>query len=141
MKIQSFRSALLLFLVFTFSTAFANEGQINDLLHKMKTVLHLSEEQVETIKPIVKENLERRQEVMEGLQSEAVFNKSSYKREMLKLREEENQELSKVLTPEQMKILLNRQHIQDSLNKDQIDFSEGLSTGVSLNPQGGAFQF
>ena len=40
-----------------------------------------------------------------------------------------------------MKKRIHRQHLQESLNKDQIDFSEGLNFGVNLNPSGASMQF
>lgn len=129
-------------LFFGLSVAFAKEIQsLSDVLNKMKKELQLTDEQVEAIKPIIKENLAKRQKLFDSISGDPVINKSQFKIEMMKLKEEENEKLSKVLSKEQMKKLIDRQHIKESLNKDQIDFSEGLSSGVSLSPEGGSLQF
>jgi hypothetical protein len=134
---------LIAFYILLSSAAFGAEREISihDVLKKMKNELQLSSEQETLIKPILKESLSYRQEIYEKYSSDAIFNKKAFKTEMLKFKEDENRRLSKVLTPEQMKKLLQKQRLKESLNKDQIDFSDGITSGVGLSAQGGSMAF
>ena len=140
MSFQLMGSIVMAFVVLT-ASAYAKEGySVNDVAAKMQRELHLTDPQVEAVKPIIKADLAKRQAFFESLEAEAVVNKSSVRTTLLKFKEEENQQLSQVLTKEQMKQLIEKQHLRESLNKDQVDFSEGLN-GPSLTPQGGSMQF
>jgi hypothetical protein len=139
MKIQTI---LLPIFLLAASLAFAKEGSsLFDIIKKMRIELQLTNEQVESIKPILKEGFEKRQDYLSGISGEAVVNKKNLRAAMLKLREEENEQLSKFLSKEQMKKLIDKEHLRDSLNKDQIDFSEGLSSGPSIAGEGASLQF
>jgi len=122
--------------------AIAKEGQtLFGLVNQMKQELGLSDEQVKQVLPIMKENILKRQEYIESLSGEPIRSDEQFKKFSRKLRRETNEQLKGVLTPEQMQKLKQKQNIRESLNKDVVDFSEGLDSGVSLNPQGGSFQF
>ncbi len=119
------------------------EGQQSfyDIVNKMKRELSLTEEQFEALKPIVKENMQKRLDLIGNFDGEATVSKSQQKIAMRKLKEEMNHKLSKFLTEGQMKKLIEKQHLKESLNKDKIDYSDGLVGGVALSPQGGSLQF
>src|SRR5690242_9961453 len=89
----------------------AKEGHIslNDIINKMKKELNLTDEQVDAIKPIVKESVQKREALWNDSESQAVFNKSNFRTEMNKLKEEENKKLSKILSEDQMKKLIEKQ--------------------------------
>jgi hypothetical protein len=120
---------------------YAKEGNVSDIVTRMKNELHLTDEQAQKIVPIIKEGLLKRQFFADSLKSEITINKANVKSTMRKLKEEENEKLSKVLTEEQMTKLINKQHIKESLNKDDIDFSDALGTPITITPQGGVMQF
>ncbi len=114
---------------------------IDDIISKMKIELNLTDNQVIAIKPIVKKSVLKRQELLASLEGESIVNKKSVKIAMRKIRDEENQQLSQILNQEQMDKRIQKQHVRESLNKDQIDFSETLSEATALTPQGGSLQF
>ena len=135
-------SSLFLAAFLVASMAIAKEGQtLFGLVNQMKQELGLSDEQVKQVLPIMKENILKRQEYIESLSGEPIRSDEQFKKFSRKLRRETNEQLKGVLTPEQMQKLKQKQNIRESLNKDVVDFSEGLDSGVSLNPQGGSFQF
>jgi Spy/CpxP family protein refolding chaperone len=129
-----------LFVVATMVNA-AEVTTLNGLIAKMTKELNLTPEQVEHVRPIVKDNVLKRQAFFDEQEGQPVLNNEKFKAMSRKLRKEMDQQLAKVLTPEQMNKLIAKQNIRESLNKDLVDFSEGLNTGVSLSPQGGSFQF
>ncbi|MEI7998308.1 MAG: hypothetical protein WCH62_02210 [Candidatus Omnitrophota bacterium] len=114
---------------------------VNEIVAKMKTELNLTDEQALSVKPIVKKALTEQKAFFDSIEGEPVLNTENLRMNMRKFQEEENQELSKVLTPEQMKKRIEKQHLRESLNKDKIDFSESLSAGVVMTPQGGSMSF
>jgi predicted protein tyrosine phosphatase len=107
---------------------------------RMKKDLSLSDEQVEHVTLIIKSNMIKRQKLLESYEGNFIASKKSIKLALAQIRQEENNELGQVLTKEQMKKLLTKQRVRDSLNKDQIDFGDGYGD-VVLNPQGGSLKF
>jgi Spy/CpxP family protein refolding chaperone len=122
--------------------AFAKEGQtLFGMVTKMKAELNLTDEQVKKVMPVLKANMLKRQEYYDSLAGEPISNNKQFRLTSRRLKKEMNAKLKDILTPEQMQKLVEKQNIKESLNKDVIDFSEGLDSGVTLNAQGGSFQF
>lgn len=137
------RQMLLSIILFLTSSAvaLAAEGRVfQALIERMQAELSLSDEQTQQIIPIVRKNVLQRQAYLDSLQGEAITNNRDFKRVSRKLKKEMNQELEAVLTAPQMQRLIEKQNIRESLNKDLVDFSEGLS-GESFNPQGASLAF
>lgn len=137
------RQMLLSIILFLTSSAvaLAAEGRVfQALIERMQAELSLSDEQTQQIIPIVRKNVLQRQAYLDSLQGEAITNNRDFKRVSRKLKKEMNQELEAVLTAAQMQRLIEKQNIRESLNKDLVDFSEGLS-GESFNPQGASLAF
>jgi len=113
----------------------------DDVITKMKIELNLTDEQALLIKPIIEESILKRQKFMHSTEAEPITNKALVKSTLLKFRKEENQELSKVLTQQQMDKRIEKQNLRDSLNRDQIFTTENQDEGVVMTPQGGSMQF
>ncbi len=108
------------------------QKSVNDVVAQMTRELGLTDEQAAALKPIIKESLAKRQAFLEQ-EGNLFSNKKRIKAAMLKFREEEDRELSKVLSEEQMDKLIQKRNLRQSLNKDEVDFSDSLgSNGVGL---------
>ncbi len=134
---------VLIILFISTASIYAQEPRVslNEIVAKMKTDLNLTDDQVEAVKPIVKESLIKRQAFLQSLEGQTIINKIMVKATLHKLRKEENEELSKVLTKEQMQKRIEKQNVKDSLNQDQTFTDRDQEEGITLNPHGGSFQF
>ena len=123
------------------ASAYAQERQlsVNDVAVRMQKEVNLTDEQADAVKPIIKESMLKRRVFFDSMEGQASFNQANVRIAMRKFKEQENQQLSKVLSEEQMKKLIAKQNLMESLNKDQIDYSETLGTGMASGP--GAMQF
>ena len=89
------------------SLAFAQQGggmgggmSADAMAQKMQKKLNLTQDQVNQIKPILEENMAKRQQLKGSMQGGG--DRSAMFKQMKQMQEEQNQKLSKVLTPEQM---------------------------------------
>ena len=125
----------------SFIQAKDQQSNLKEIVEKMRVDLNLTDKQAEKVKTIIKSNTVKIESFFKSIEDEPVFNQRNVQARMRQLREEENIELSKVLTEEQMNKVITKQKMRDRLNRDQINFAESLNEGVVLNPSGGAFQF
>ena len=115
--------------------------RVDDVVMQMVKELDLTDEQGKAVKPIIKESMTERRDFLESLQQEAVISKETIKNTMLRIRREENEQLSKILSEEQMKKRIAKQRLKDSLNPDQMSYTPSSEEAVIMTPQGGALQF
>ena len=96
---KSIKVAVILFaFLFVVGSAYAQEQRSADaVIQKMTTDLSLTSDQVAAIKPIIEANLAKRQELRSS-----TTDRSAIKSQMDELRQEEDQQLSQVLNPDQM---------------------------------------
>ncbi|GEM_PF-3155987 len=136
--------ALLLVSFFVLAgTAYAKEQQpltAEDVVAKMTTELNLTDEQVKAVAPIVRESILKRRAFLESVEGEFVTDKENIKLKMAKFQREENQKLSEILSEEQMQKLKEKQRLRRSLNKDDIDYAEGVG-GTGFSTAGASMQF
>ena len=137
--IMQFFIKVLIFIMCATTMAYADD--VGSVISKMTKDLKLTTEQAAAIKPIITASLARRQEYMRNLQSEVVINKKAVRADLRAFRNEENQQLSQILTKEQMDALIQRQHLRDQFNSQQLDFNQNSFDGFTATPQGGSFQF
>ena len=80
-------------------SVYAQEQQksADEIVQKMTTDLSLTPEQASAIKPIVEDNMAKRQELLSS-----TTDRSAIKGQMDQLRQDENQKLSQILTPDQV---------------------------------------
>lgn len=111
-----------------------------DIVAKMTTELNLTQEQAKDVTPIVAETMRKRRAFLETVEGEFTTDKEMIKFKMRKFQKEENEKLSEILSEEQMQKLREKQRLRNSLNKDEIDYSEGVGS-AGFNPSGASVQF
>ena len=112
---------LAVLLVFTtFAYAQEKSSSVEDILDKMKTSLSLTQ-QVDALKPIVKENMAERKQLRQDLRQQGITDKATIKDQMDQLRAIENQRLSQILSADQMNKWVERENLRAMLNSDQKD--------------------
>ena len=106
---------------------------------KMTKELTLTESQASSIRPIIKEYLAKREEVLEATVGQGIIDHVSVKSALKAIREKEYQELSKVLNEDQMKKLINKENLMAALNPDGAEST--VEDDVGLTPSGANFKF
>ena len=103
-------AGILVALFFLVGFAYAQEQKSADeIIQKMTTDLNLTSDQASAIKPIIEDNMAKRQELLNS-----TTDRSAIKGQMDQLRQDENQKLSQILNPDQMTKLntMKEQHHQ-----------------------------
>ena len=93
----------------------------DDIIAKMKTQVNLTKEQADTLKPIIENNIIKRQQLMQDLKDKGITDRGIIKNTMEELGKEENQKLSQILTKDQMDKWVAYQNYQKMLNQDQAN--------------------
>ena len=89
----------------------------------MKTKLSLTQVQTAAIKPIIEEYADKYQHLIQN-SGQLFTDKRSIRRQIDQLGIEENEKLSQILTPDQMKKWDQHEGVKDFLNQDEIDNSD-----------------
>jgi glutamyl-tRNA reductase len=74
---------------------------VDDMVQKMKTDLNLTQEQTDALKPIIEQNMAKRKELMETLKQQGA-DRDAIRSQMEQLNQEQDQQLSKILSQDQM---------------------------------------
>ena len=83
---------------------------VDDMVQKMKKDLNLTDEQADAIKPIIEEKIAKRKELMET-QGQEAGSLDAIRSQMEKLNKEQDQQLSKILSPDQMETMKAQRHL------------------------------
>lgn len=97
------------------------DKSVDGTMTRMKIQLNLTQEQVTAVKPIVEEYVSRSKDLMQSPESTFMPDKRRVRSQMKQLKEEEDERLGHVLTPDQMKKWKQCESIKDFLNQDQMD--------------------
>jgi Spy/CpxP family protein refolding chaperone len=73
----------------------------DDVVQKMKTDLNLTQAQVDAIKPIIEQDMAKRKKLLDGLKQQGA-SEDTLRTQTAQLNQERDQQLSKILTPDQM---------------------------------------
>ncbi len=120
--VKAWGIGLAVLLVFTtFAYAQEKSSSADDLLEKMKTALNLTPQQVDALKPVVKENLAERKQLRQNLRQQGITDKVAIKEQMDQLKAIENQRLSQILSADQMNKWIEKESLRAMLNPDQKD--------------------
>ena len=87
-------------------------------VNKMKTELNLTDSQADAIRPIIKDYLTKREEVLEEVAGGGIVDHVAVKSTLKALKENEYQKLSKILSEDQMKKWINKENLMAALNPD-----------------------
>lgn len=93
----------------------------DDIVVEMKKELKLTQQQSDAVKPIIKENMAKREELRQSIEDQpAVADTATIQSKIRQLDQDENQKLSQILTQDQMKKWIQKQQLRNAFNKDQI---------------------
>ena len=133
---------MFLFLALSVSIFAQNEdlrSNVDYKVNKMKKVLDLTENQADAIRPIVKDYLTKRQAVLEEIAGQGIVDHVGVKGTLKGLKEVEYQELSKILSEDQMKKWINKENLMAVLNPDSSEST--VDDGPSLTASGANLKF
>ena len=99
------------------------EQNADDILAKMKIKLSLTQIQAAAAKPVIEEYIDKYQHITQG-SGQLFTDKRSIRRQIEQLRIEENEKLSQILTPDQMRRWDQRESVKDFLNQDEGNNSD-----------------
>jgi len=108
-------------------------------IEKMKNALKLTDTQVDQIRPIITDYLNKREAILEEAQSEGILDHSGINLTLKALKEKENQGFQQVLTPDQMDKWKEKENQMASLNPDSGVSSD--DDGPTMTPDGARFKF
>ena len=124
MKYTLITACILIGFFFPTILVYAQEEQNTDeVLAKMKVKLSLTQVQAAAVKPIIEEYADKYQHLTQN-SGQLFTNKRSINRQVEQLRIEENEKLSQILTPDQMKKWDQREGVKDFLNQDEASDSD-----------------
>ena len=133
---------LILFMILSLS-AFAQDEDLQSAvdykINKMKTELKLTDTQVNSIKPVVKDYLTKHSAILQEVAGQGIVDHVSVKGTLKALKENEYQRLSKVLSEDQMKTLINKENLMATLNPDSAE--SAVDDGTTLTASGANFKF
>jgi len=122
MRRKIIRHVLIILFLSTVS-AYAQEAEsVNDIVVKMKNELNLTQQQTDAVKPIIEEDMARREELRQGIQDQAMItDRATIESKIEQLDQDENQKLSQILTKDQMNKWIQKQRLKNAFNKDRMD--------------------
>ena len=93
---------------------------VSYIVAKMKKELNLTQEQVDAVKPILAEDMAKRDELKQSLRDQVTISDSSAIQSKIgELDRDENKKLSMILTKDQMNKWIQKQNLKNIFNKDQ----------------------
>ena len=124
MKYKIIATCILISLFFSAILTYAQEEQSTDeVLAKMKIKLSLTQVQAAAVKPIIEEYADKYQHLTQN-SGQLFTNKRNINIRIEQLRTEENEKLSQILTPDQMKKWDQRESVKSFLNQDEASDSD-----------------
>lgn len=115
------------------------QSAVDYKINKMKVELNLTESQAMAIRPIIKDYLIKHESILQDTAGQGIVDHVAVKGTLKGLKQDEYQQLSKILNEDQMKKLINKENIMASLNPDSIE--SAVDDGASITPEGANFKF
>jgi hypothetical protein len=133
-----------LFLLLALSTSvFAQNEDVRSAVdykvNKMKTELKLTDSQASGIRPIIKDYLIKHEAFLQEAAGQGIIDHVALKGTLKGLKESEYQQLSKILSEDQMKKWINKENLMATLNPDSVEST--VDDGVALTATGANFKF
>ena len=137
-KIQG--SVLAVFLVLSMPIyAQAQEQGVNDRVNRMTKELNLTQAQADTIKPIIKDYMSKREAVLQEAEGAAIVDHAKVKGVMMSLKQIEYQKLGQVLSKDQMQRWIQKENLRAALNRGGTESQ--VEDDTSLTANGASFKF
>jgi hypothetical protein len=120
---------VLVILFFLAVSTYAQETvSVNDIVAKMKKELNLTQQQADAVKPIIEENMAKREELRQSVQDQTmIVDRATIQSKIGQLDQDENQKLSQILTQAQMNKWVQKQKLKNAFNQDQMDNTRWMS--------------
>ena len=115
-------------------------GQDEDLqstvdykVNKMKTELKLTYDQANAIKPILKDYMIKHSSLLKDVAGQGIVDHVSVKGSLKALKDSEYQQLSKILSEDQMKKWINKENLRATFNPEggESSFDDGPTVGMN----------
>ena len=135
-------SSLLLFSVLSVCAHAQDDdlrSKVDYKVSKMKKELNLTYSQTEALRPIIKDYLTKHEEILQEVAGQGIVDHVSVKSTLKALKENEYQQLGKILSEDQMKKLINKENLMASLNPDSMESS--MDDEPTLTASGANFKF
>jgi len=125
---------LTIFYIFILPTQLqAGTLSLDDIITKMKMELKLTQQQSDAVRPIVKQFLTARKQLIQSYRQQFLTDKDAIKSQMDQLKTVERQKLALVLSLDQMSKWLERENFNAMLNPEDVD---GTGTQKSKGGRG-----
>lgn len=123
---------------FLMVSAYAQDkSDANKVVAKMGKILNLTQQQVDSLRPVVTEYTAKRHQLIQNFKDKGTIDKSGLYIKLKQLKEEENQKLSQVLTQAQIKQWTDYQTLTQIMNRDE--FGDIAGSPYMPNESGVAF--
>jgi len=115
------------------------QTRVDDRVSKMQAQLDLKGSQAAAIRPIIRDYLTRREAILQETTGEGgIADHIALKNVLRKLKEDEYQKLSKILTGDQMKKVIDKDNVTAALNPDGTESTvdagdSSVSMGAGMN--------
>ena len=106
------------------------DPSLENAVARMQAELHLTDAQALEVKLVFEEAMGKFEDFQATQEGQLVIDHENAKRAVQKIKDEEKEKLSKILSADQMKDWARRQRIRENLNKDKVDFSESLGGAI-----------
>ena len=124
MKSKIIRHTLVILLFLSVSVYAQETASVSDIIGKMAKELNLTQQQVDAVKPIIREDIAKREEFRQSIQDQTMIADRDIIRDKIEqLDKDEDQKLSQVLTHDQMNKWVQKQKLRNAFNRDQMDNS------------------
>lgn len=105
-----------------------NAPNVDDRVARMATELNLTEIQTNAVKPIIAEYITKREKILEEAEGELVLDHAALKSTMRALKQVEYQNLSKVLSEDQVRRWKQKEELRAALNNGDTESHEDDTT-------------
>ena len=112
---------------------------VNDRVARMARELNLTDAQAAAVKPIIKEYMTKCEAVLQEAQAEAIIDRAALKSAIESLKRDQYQKLGKILSEDQLKKWVQKEHLRAALNKE--DMGGQFEDGPTLTAEGASLKF
>ena len=122
MKSKTIKYVLAILFCLTGSVYAQDQTSVSDIIAKMGKELNLTQQQVDAVKPIIREDIAKREELRQSIQDQTMIaDRDIIRGKIEQLDKDVDQKLSQILTHDQMNKWVQKQKLRNAFNRDQMD--------------------
>ena len=114
-------------------------SRVDYKINKVTKELNLTQVQADALRPIIKDYLMKRSAILQETATQGIIDHTAVKSTLKRLKDDEHQQLSHVLSEDQLKQWINKENVMAALNPDSAESS--MDEDVGLNANGANFKF